>query len=207
MIEDPQEELLRSLHQALSVIADEVGIHAANIRGHQQNASQIARTLAQMMKLSEAETECIRVAAMLHDIGFLRVPHGILSKPGRLTAEEMALVRQHSQHGADILKPIEFPWPIARIVLQHHERMDGSGYPNKLEGNDILLEARVIAVADVMESMTADRPWRRAFSEEEALAEIQGGNFRLYDPFVVETCVELYTKQRYRLDPEYYGRD
>jgi len=200
-------ETIRSLHQALNALADEVGAREANIRGHQQNASQIARTIAQIMRVDEDTIEGIRIAATLHDCGFLRIPPGILSKPAVLTEDEFAIVRQHAQHGHDILKDIDFPWPVAKMVLQHHERLDGSGYPNALSGNDIMMESQIIAVADVMEAMTSPRPWRPAKSVDAAIDELMRDSGVKFDPSVVEACVDLYTKQRYRLDPEYYGRD
>ena len=200
------DDTLHALHQALNVLADEVGFREANIKGHQQNASQIARTIAQIMRVDEDTIEGIRIAATLHDCGFLRIPQGILSKPGTLTEEEFKIVRQHSQHGHDILAGIDFPWPVATMVLQHHERLDGSGYPQGLRGNEILMESQIVAVADVMESMTSDRPWRKAMEVDAALDELLRASAIKFDASVVEACMDLYTKQRYRLDPEYYGR-
>ncbi len=200
------DEITLALYQSLSTLADIITLREAGAMDHQRNVSQISRTIAQLMRMGEDEIESIRIAATLHDVGFILIPSGILTKPDVLTDQERAVIRQHPIHSAEIIKNIEFPWPVAEIVLQHHERLDGSGYPQGLKGDDIMLEARIIAVADVVESMLSPRPWRNALPLEDALAEIQNGSGIKYDPLVVETCVELYTKQRYRLDPEYYGR-
>ncbi|HYD18345.1 MAG TPA: HD domain-containing phosphohydrolase [Patescibacteria group bacterium] len=203
----PHDEIKLALYQSLATLADTIALREAQAMDHQRNVSQVSRAIAQIMRMDEDEIEAIRIAATLHDVGFILLPSGILTKPGELTDEERAVVRQHPIHSAEIIKNIEFPWDIAEIVLQHHERLDGSGYPQGLKGDDILLEARVIAVADVMESMLSPRPWRDALSLESALAEIQNFSGVKYDAYVVEAAVELYTKQRYRLDPEYYGRN
>lgn len=203
---DYDADLKHSLFQSLAALADAIALREAQAMDHQRNVSQVARTIAQLIGMPQEETEGVRVAATLHDIGFILVPSGILNKPGPLDESEMAVVRQHPVYGAEIVKNIEYPWPVAEVILQHHERIDGSGYPQGLAGDDIMLEARIIGVADVIESMLAPRPWRGALSLEEALQEIQGGSGAKYDPHVVEACVELYTKERHRLDPEYYGR-
>ena len=132
------------------------------------------------------------MAGDLHDIGKIYVPAEILSKPGKLSEAEYNIIKTHSQVGYDILKTIEFPWPIADIVLQHHERINGSGYPAGLLGKDILLEARILAVADVTEAMATHRPYRPALSIEEALEEILENKGKLYDPKVVEACLKIF---------------
>lgn len=201
-----EDDVKHALYQSLATLADMIALREASAMDHQRNVSQVARTIAQLMGMGVDEIEGIRVAATLHDVGFILIPSGILNKPDILSDEERAVVRQHPILGAEILKNIEFPWPVAEIVLQHHERLDGSGYPQGLKGGDILLEARILAVADVMESMLSPRPWRGALELDTALAEVTVNSGVKYDPQVVETCVQLYTKQRYRLDPEYYGR-
>jgi HD-GYP domain-containing protein (c-di-GMP phosphodiesterase class II) len=206
MIDDDDDTLTRSLFQTLGVLAEGLTTRETHGAGHPTRVSQIARTLSQMYGLSVDVTAGIRLAATLHDYGQLFVPAEILNKPDRLTEEEYAIVKKHPVLGFEALEHVEFPWPVAQAVLQHHERLDGSGYPSGLSGNDIILEARIVAVADVMDAMTSDRPWRKALSVGEALSEIQKGAEALYDGAIVEACVELYTKQSYRLDPEYYGR-
>jgi HD-GYP domain-containing protein (c-di-GMP phosphodiesterase class II) len=132
------------------------------------------------------------MAGDLHDIGKIYVPAEILSKPGKLSEAEYNIIKTHSRVGYDILKPIEFPWPIADIVLQHHERINGSGYPAGLQGKDILLEAKILAVADVIEAMATHRPYRPALRIEDALDEISENKGKLYDPKVVEACLEIF---------------
>ena len=135
----------------------------------------------------------------MHDIGKISIPAEILSKPGRLTAIEYELIKNHSRSGYDILKKVEFPWPLAEIILQHHERIDGSGYPQNLKGDEIILEARIMAVADVVESMASHRPYRPALGIEKALEEIEQSSGRLYDPQVAGACLRLFRDKGYRL--------
>ena len=160
--------------------------------GHEQQVARIACIIAEKMSLSENEIEAIRIAGSLHDIGKIAVPSEILTKPGRLGRLEMEMVKTHSQNAYDILKTIEFPYPIAQIILQHHERMDGSGYPQGLSGKDILLEARIIGVADVLEAMSSHRPYRPALGMEVAIEEIVKHRGTLYDPHVVDACLSIY---------------
>ena len=160
--------------------------------GHEQQVSGIAGLIAQKMSLSYDQVEAIRVAGSLHDIGKIGVPSEILTKPGRLSWLEMEMIKTHTQNAYDILKTIEFPYPIAQIILQHHERMDGSGYPQGLKGEDILLEARIIGVADVLEAMSAHRPYRPALGMEAAMDEIVKNRGAFYDPNVVDTCLGIY---------------
>jgi HD-GYP domain-containing protein (c-di-GMP phosphodiesterase class II) len=127
---------------------------------------------------------------MVHDVGKIVVPAEILAKPGRLTTLEMELIRHHSQEGHDLLAVIECPWPLAAVALQHHERMDGSGYPGGLRGDELLLESRIIAVADVVEAMASDRPYRPALGIAAAVAEIEAGRGVLYDAAVCDVCLE-----------------
>ena len=142
------------------------------VAAHQKRVSQLACTIAKEMGLTAWQIDGIRVVGMLHDIGKITVPTEILSKPGKLSKIEVSMIKDHPKVAFDILKNIEFDWPIARIVVQHHERMDGSGYPYGILGKDILLEARILAVADVVEAMSSDRPYRAARGVEEALAEL-----------------------------------
>jgi HD-GYP domain-containing protein (c-di-GMP phosphodiesterase class II) len=134
---------------------------------------------------------------VVHDVGKVRVPAEILSKPGKLTELEFSLIKQHSQAGYDILKEVDFPWPIAQFVLQHHERKDGSGYPQGLKGDDILLEARIISVADVIEAMASHRPYRPGLGIEIALVEISGKRDILYDPAIVDAALRLFREKNF----------
>ncbi|WP_029898696.1 HD domain-containing phosphohydrolase [Desulfohalovibrio reitneri] len=160
--------------------------------GHQQRVAQLACAMAKELGLDEDKVEGIRVAALLHDIGKIYVPAEILSKPARLTNMEMGIVKTHPEVGYDILKEVPFPWPVAEIVLQHHERVDGSGYPSGLRRQDILPEARILCVADVVEAMSSHRPYRAALGPDLALKEITKNRGHLYDSELVDVCISLF---------------
>ena len=166
--------------------------------GHQRRVSALARSIAQEMGLSANQTEAIRMASLIHDLGKIYVPSEILNRTGVLDEMERGMIQRHSRIAYDILKNIEFPWPIADIVYQHHERMNGSGYPCGLKGDQILLEARIIAVADVVEAMSSRRPYRAALGVEKALEEINLHKGILYDSAVVENCTRLFINKRYQ---------
>lgn len=160
--------------------------------GHESRVADLARSIAKEMGLSRDEAEGIRLSALVHDLGKIYVPAEILNKPGKLREAEFSLIKMHSEIGYDILKNIEFPWPIADIVLQHHERMDGSGYPRGLRGADIRVEARVIAVADVVEAMASHRPYREALGLGPALEEVRSGAGTAYDAEAVGACLRVF---------------
>jgi len=162
--------------------------------------SNIARAIATEMSLSPGMIEGIGMAGNIHDIGKISVPAEILSKPGTLTDIQFGLIKAHPQTGYQILKGIEFPCDIARIVLQHHERIDGSGYPQGLCGDDILLEAKILAVADVVEAMSSHRPYRPALGIDKALEEISSNKGKLYDPRVVEAFEKVLNKGNFELE-------
>lgn len=188
-------QTLRRLEQVLEAtvqaVATTVEFRDPYTAGHQRRVASLAVAMARHMGLSEHEVQGIHLAGIVHDIGKIQVPEAILGKPGRLSEDEFRALRAHPQAGHDILKDIAFPWPIADMVLQHHERLDGSGYPQGLKQEQILLGARIIAVADVVEAMCLDRPYRKGLGLQAALDEIRQGRERLYDPQVVDTCVEL----------------
>jgi len=160
--------------------------------GHQERVARLSVAIARRLGLPEDKVEAIHTAAMLHDIGKIYVPSEILTKPGRLSEVEFMLIKNHSAAGYEILKSIEFPWDIATIVRQHHERLDGSGYPDGLVGDQILFEAKIIAVADVVEAISSHRPYRPALGIDVALTEIRKNAGKLYDPTVVEACVAVF---------------
>ncbi len=162
--------------------------------GHQKQMSGLACSIAREMGITEDNTEGVRVSGLLHDIGKISVPTEILSKPGRLSDSEFSLIKSHAQIGYDILKPIAFPWPVAEIVQQTHERMDGSGYPSGLRGDEILLEARILAIADVVEAMASHRPYRPALGIAAALEEISRGRGVLYDPDASDACIKVFAQ-------------
>lgn len=159
--------------------------------GHQRRVADLARAVAAEIGLSSQQIDGIRMAGLIHDLGKICVPAEILSKPGELTEIEHTLIKDHPQVGYDILKEIEFPWPVAEIVLQHHERLDGSGYPAGLTAEDIIIEAKTLAVADVVEAMASHRPYRPTLGRGVALEEISKNRGILYDQDVVDACVKL----------------
>ena len=169
---------------------------------HQQRVSLIVQAIAAKMGLSKKRIEGLYTAALVHDIGKIIVPAEILSKPGRLTEIEFSIIKEHPRVGYEILKDVDFPWPVAEIILQHHERMDGSGYPRGLTGDDILLEARILAVADVVEAMSSHRPYRPALGIDKALEEISKNKGKLYDSRVVEACLRAVDKIRQIISSE-----
>ena len=163
--------------------------------GHEQQVARIACIISEKLLLPVDRVEAIRIAGQLHDIGKIAVPSEILTKPGRLSPLEMEMVKTHCRNAYDILKAIEFPYPVAKIILQHHERMDGSGYPQGLKGEDILLEARIIACADVIEAISSHRPYRPAMDIDTAMKEITDHRGILYDANVVDACLDIYRTQ------------
>jgi HD-GYP domain-containing protein (c-di-GMP phosphodiesterase class II)/DNA-binding LacI/PurR family transcriptional regulator len=167
--------------------------------GHQSRVSDLACAIAKLMNLPAEVIEGLWMAGIIHDLGKIAVPIEILNKPGRLKPTELALIKEHPAVAYEILKNIDFPWPIAKIVVQHHERLDGSGYPEGLRDGDILLEARILAVADVIEAMASHRPYRPALGVDIALEEIKTHRGKLYDNQVVDTCLELFFSKDYQL--------
>ncbi|WP_320171717.1 HD domain-containing phosphohydrolase [Maridesulfovibrio sp.] len=168
--------------------------------GHQQRVAELACRIAVKMNMSAEEINCIRIAGILHDIGKISIPAEILSKPTRLTDLEMGLMKTHSEAGYEILKSISFPWPVAKIVLQHHERIDGTGYPNALAGDQILPEAKIIAVADVVEAMSSHRPYRAALGLMRAMDEIIRGRGTTYDAMVVDACTQVIENDKFSFE-------
>lgn len=165
--------------------------------GHQHRVAALARAIAQEMNLPTDLCNSIYLAALVHDIGKISIPAEILSKPSSLSEVEFQLIKAHPGVGYEILKDIDFPWPIARIILEHHERIDGSGYPNGLKGEEILLESKILAVADVVEAMASHRPYRPALGIEETLSHIMTHSGSLYDTTVVEACVKLFREGKF----------
>lgn len=168
--------------------------------GHQKRVALLAKAIAKNMKLPEQQIEGIFMVGMIHDLGKISIPAEILSMPRRLTPAEFNLIKSHPQSGYDILRTIDFPWPIADIVLQHHERMNGSGYPKGLVGNNIMIEAKILMVADVVEAMASHRPYRAAFGLTRALGEIKQNSNILYHPDVVDSCVKVFEKNNFCFD-------
>jgi len=167
--------------------------------GHERRVAEIAVAIGAELEFDARRQEGLRVAGYLHDVGKITIPAEILVKPGKLTSIEFELIKGHAQASYDVLKEVEFPWPVAQVARQHHERMDGSGYPQGLKGEAILLEARILAVADVIEAMSSHRPYRPGLGIEQALAEIERGRGNVYDPVVANACIKLFRERRYQL--------
>ena len=189
------EKLRKGLAGTVQAIAMTVETRDPYTAGHQRRVADLARAIATEMGLSKERIDGIRMAGIIHDMGKIPIPAEILSKPGQLTEIEFGIIRTHAKIGYDILKNIDFPWPVAQIVLQHHERIDGSGYPGGLSSENILLEARILGVADVVEAMASHRPYRPALGIDKALDEISQNRGGLYDPRVVDACLKLFAEK------------
>ncbi|MBC7320059.1 PAS domain S-box protein [bacterium] len=192
------ERIKKSFDDIISVLSRTVELKDPYTTGHQRKVMLLSVKIAERLGFPLEKIEGIRIASYIHDIGKITIPSEILNKPGRLNSLEFAIVKTHPTSGFEILKDIDFPWPIAKIILQHHERLDGSGYPLGLRGENILLEARIIAVADVIEAMTSHRPYRPALNLEDALGEIEKNKGILYDARVVDACIEIF-KEGFKL--------
>ena len=202
-----EEELQHTLEKSRKALGGIIQAMALTVEtrdpytaGHQRRATNLAHAIAKEMGLSEEQIEGIRMAGVIHDIGKISVPAEILSRPGRLTEIEFNLVKTHPQVGYEILKRIELPWSITQIVLRHHERMDGSGYPAGLSGEEILVEARILGVADVVEAMSSHQPYRPALGIDKALEEISRNRGVLYDPSAVDACLKVFTEKGFRFE-------
>jgi len=190
-------KLERAMEGAIQATATMLEKRDPYTAGHQKSVAALATAIARELKLSEDEIRGIHLAAMVHDIGKVQVPAEILVKPSRLTPIEHQLIQEHAAAGYEILKDIDFPWPIAELVYQHHERMDGSGYPRGLKTGELLIGARILAVADTVESMASHRPYRPALGIKAALKEIREGSGKIYDPEVVAVCIALFDERRF----------
>ena len=199
MVDERTRELRENLLDFVTAIAATIEVRDPYTAGHQRRVAHLATTIARELQLSEDQIEGLKLASVVHDIGKIRIPAEILSKPGRLDELEFSLIKRHSATGYEILKAINFPWPIAQIVLQHHERLDGAGYPHGLKDQEILFEARIIAVADVVEAIVSHRPYRAALGVDAALEEISRHRGLLYDASVVDACLKLFREQGYSL--------
>jgi putative nucleotidyltransferase with HDIG domain len=200
-VEDEKEDTLKKLQKTLSgtvmALSSIIETRDPYTAGHQRRVVQLACAIAQELEFYQSRIDGLGVMGFLHDIGKMAVPAEILCKPGKLSEYEVNIIKAHPQVAYDILKEIEFPWPVAQVVLQHHERLDGSGYPLGLSGQDIIMEARLLSVADVTEAIASHRPYRPALSLEEALDEISRNNGILYDQKVVDACLTLFKEKSF----------
>jgi len=193
------EKLRQAFGATINILSKLVEQKDPYTAGHHRRVSDLARSIAKELGLSSDRIDGLRFAASIHDIGKIIIPAEILSKPGQLNESELMLIKSHPQVGYELLKDVCFPWPIAEIIYQHHERMDGSGYPQGLKGEEIILEARILAVADVVEAMASHRPYRPAHPLDMALREIEKKKGLLYDEKVVDACLRLFKEKGYRL--------
>ncbi len=194
---EKQKKAMQGMVQALGVAIEKRDPYTA---GHQRRVTKLALAIAGRLSFPEERMEGLRMAGELHDIGKIHVPAEILSKPGKISEVEFSIIKSHPQMGYDILKSIDFPWPVHEFVYQHHERMNGSGYPLGLKGEKIHLEARILAVSDVIEAMASHRPYRPALSLEQALDEIEKNRGILYDPKVVDACLAVFKEEHFTFD-------
>ncbi len=201
-LEKKLEENLKNMREYLGGIirAMELAVEKKDpyTAGHQQRVSDLARSIATQMGLPKEKVEGIRIAASIHDIGKITIPAEVLTKPGRLSENEFAMIRNHVEVACEIVKEVNFPWPITNIIFQHHERLDGSGYPQGLKDHDIILEARILAVADTVEAMCSHRPYRPALGTDKALKEIEENKSILYDSEVVDVCIRLFKEKGFK---------
>lgn len=202
--EDKIQQNLHHLRQAMegSIEITTLMVEAKDpyTAGHQRRVSLLSCAIAQEMNLSAEQIEGTKIAGLIHDLGKISIPSEILSKPGRITDIEFSLIKNHPQAGYNILKRVKFPWPIAQIVLQHHERINGSGYPSGLSGEKIVIEAKILSVADVVEAISSHRPYRPALGIDKALEEISKNRGILYDPKVVDACIKLFKEKGFKFE-------
>ncbi|MBW2561056.1 MAG: HD domain-containing protein, partial [Deltaproteobacteria bacterium] len=198
-LKDTLESLRKSLGVTIQVMVSAIEARDPYTAGHQIRVADLARTIATEMGLPHEKIDGIRMAGSIHDIGKLSIPAEILSKPTKLSDIEFSLIKEHSRKGYEMLKEVESPWPLAEIVYQHHERMDGSGYPRNLKGDEIFMDARIMAVADVVEAMASHRPYRPSLGIDAALEEIEKNRGTLYDEAVANVCLRLFREKGFQL--------
>ena len=192
-----QHSISVSLHEMIETLANVIVARDSYTAGHQKRVANLASAIAAKLNLPLHTIEGIHLSALIHDIGKIAIPAEILTKPTGLSSFELAMLRNHVQTGYDILKNLHFPWNIAQIVLEHHERLDGSGYPNGLKGDSICEEARIIAVADVVEAISSDRPYRKSRGIDAALEEITDNSGKLYDSRAVNACLQVFQEDHF----------
>jgi len=201
-LKETEERLRKTLEDTIRALASAVELRDPYTAGHQRRVSDLSCAIASELGISIDQINGLRLAGLVHDVGKIRVPAEILSWPNQLSALDFNLIKAHPQAGYDIMKTISFPYPVARIVLQHHERINGSGYPSGLTGNQILIEARILAVADVVEAIASHRPYRAALGITHALDEISNKSDILFDPDPVEVCLNLFKEKGFRFNAD-----
>jgi len=198
-LQQSYKKLQKFIEGTAHIIMEIVEIRDPYLTGHQQRVSQLAIAIAQEMKLPQDKIEGVRFASLVHDVGKVNLPTEIVSKLNKLSEVEFNFIKNHPKISYNILKKVDFPWPIAEIVFQHQEKIDGSGYPRGLKGAEILIEAKILGVANVIEAMSSSRSYRPAINVEESLAEISKNKNILFDPEVVDACLRLFKEKRFKL--------
>ena len=191
-------KLQKIIESTANIITKVVETRDPYSTGHQQRVSKLATVIAREMKLPQDKIEGTRIASLVHDIGKVNLPTEIISKPSKLIEVEFNLIKNYPKIGYDILRKVDFPWPIAEIILQHQEKIDGSGYPRGLKGDEICIEAKILGVANVVEAMSSYKSYRPALSIDEALVEISNNKNILFDPEVVDTCIKLFKEKDFK---------
>jgi response regulator RpfG family c-di-GMP phosphodiesterase len=201
MVEERTHKLKSSLVNFIAAIAATVEMRDPYTAGHQRRVAELVKAIAEELKLPDDQIEGLYLAGVVHDVGKIKVPAEILSKPGQLNAAEFNLIKEHPETGYEVLKSIDFPWPIAQVVLQHQERINGSGYPYGLKGSEIYFESKILMVADVVEAMMSHRPYRPGLGLDAALQEITCNRGVLYDSTVVDACLRVFSERGYTMEP------
>ncbi|MBL0713637.1 MAG: response regulator [Desulfosarcina sp.] len=199
-LQQSMNKLENAMNGIVRAIAHTVETRDPYTAGHQRRVADLATAIAQEVGFTKDQIEAVRVASIIHDLGKISVPAEILSKPSRLTVNEFNLIKEHPKVGYDIVKDIEFPWDVSTMIYQHHEKIDGSGYPLGVAGDEILPESRVLTVADVVEAMASHRPYRPGLGVDVALGEIDKNKGKLYDPEMVRACISLFNSKRFSFD-------
>jgi len=199
-LQQSDEKLQKLIEGIAYIITEIVEIRDPYLRGHHQRVSKLATAIAQEMKLPQDKIEGVKIASLVHDVGKVNLPTEIVSKPSALFEVEFNLLKNHPRTGYEILKKVDFPWPIAEIVFQHQEKIDGSGYPRGLKGAEILIEAKILGVANVVEAMSSYKSYRPALSIDESLAEISKHENILFDPEVVDACLKLFKEKGFKFE-------
>jgi len=197
-LQQSYKKLQKFIEGTAHIITEIVEIRDPYLIGHHQRVSQLVTAIAQEMKLPQDKIEGVRFASLVHDVGKVNLPTEIVSKLNKLSEVEFNFIKNHPKISYDILKKVDFPWPIAEIVFQHQEKIDGSGYPRGLKGAEILIEAKILGVANVVEAMSSSRSYRPAISIEESLAEISKNKNILFDPEVVDVCLKLFREKGFK---------
>lgn len=202
LVEERTMALQKAMQATISTISSVVELRDPYTAGHERKVGNLAVEIGRKMKLSNKQIECIYVAGYLHDIGKISVPAEILSKPGKLSEIEYEIIKMHVKCGYDVLKKVELPWPVAEVVYQHHERIDGSGYPRGLKGDEMKVESKIMAIADVIEAMTSHRPYRPSLGLDIALEEIESNSGKTYDEKAAKAALDLFRNDKYKIVDE-----